>query len=264
MNLMKMIIILVSIVVSSVLAQDIPISVTSINSDQIEKLPTNSRNFFDIIKATAGINLSSNSNHADYDRRGGITLRASTDAHGSNLPFIKNVPVLNTFRWDIGVQYEQLGSKLTTKNSWEGGKSNNKIKFRFNYLSFPITFAYDLLFLPCELYFMSGLTPRFLIAGRENWKYKSTYNLGGIDYTDTQKGEEDIKKYTNTFDMGLVFGFGQPFNWKDHNFNVEATYEMGLFNIWNNSDSDSDDSGDSKLKNNSFKLTASYVIPLKK
>ena len=263
MRITKISISLASFVVSSLIAQDIPISVTQIDRDMLKKLPE-SRNCLDIIEFTAGINSSSTTNHADYKRRPGITLRVSTDSDGSKVPLIKNVPVLNTFRYNVGFQYDQLGSKLSTSNSWEGGKSSNDIKLRLNYLSFPMTFAYDLLFLPCQLYLMSGFTPRFLIGGTENWKYKSSYESGGMEYSDTQKGEEDIKDYTKTFDLGFVIGFGKPFSWKNHNFNLEATYEKGLFNILDNSNSDSEDSGDSKLKNSSLKLTASYVLPIRK
>jgi hypothetical protein len=263
MKIMRISIIIASIVISNLTAQDVPISVTEIDRDMIEKLP-NSRKFLDILKIHAAVNISTTTNHADYNRRPGISIGVSTDSDGSKVPLIKNVPVLNTFRYNVGFQYEQLGSKLSTSNSWEGGKSSSVIKLRLNYLSFPMTFAYDLLFLPCQLYLMSGFTPRFLIGGTENWKYKSSYESGGMEYSDTQKGEEDIKDYTKTFDLGFVIGFGKPFSWKNHNFNLEATFEKGLFNIWDNSNSDSEDSGDSKLKNSSLKLTASYVLPIRK
>ena len=256
-------IILTSFIICNLMAQDIPVSVTTIDRDMIEKLPE-SRNFFDVLKATAGINSSSTTNHDDYDRRGGITLRASTDSDGSNVPFIKNVPVLNTFRYDVGVQYEQLGSKLSTSTSWEGGKSSSDIKLRFNYLSFPMTFEYDLSFIPCFLYLTSGFTPRFLIGGTENWKYKSSYQSGDMEYSDTQKGEQDIKEYTNAFDLGFTIGIGKPFSWRNHNFDLEIAYEKGLFNVWDDSNSDSEESNNFKLKNNSLKFTASYIISMRK
>lgn len=50
-------------VVDSIIAQDAPISVTTISSDEISKLP-DSRNFLDILKINTAINSSSTTNRA--------------------------------------------------------------------------------------------------------------------------------------------------------------------------------------------------------
>ena len=254
-HLMQIVYILFCFVISNLIAQDVPISVSRID---IEEFPE-ARNLSDFLYIGTGINSSSTVNTVEYDRRSGISLAVGAVLNGSGVPLIRDVPVLSDLRYNIGLGIEQFGSKFSTSDTWDSGEYSNDVKLRLNYLSFPITVEGML----CQAYLLAGLKFRFLLGGTESWKYTSVWYSGDMEYSDTEKGEEDIKDYVKNFDFGFVFGAGMPFQWKSHLFRLEANYEIGLRNIWDYSDSGSNDSNSSSLKNNSFKLSASYIIPRK-
>jgi len=205
-----------------------------------------------------GINSSSTTNHIDYDRLIGMSFGIGTLMGGSDLPLIKDVPVLSNLNYNFGFQFEQFGSKWGESDQWDGGEYNNDYEFRFHYLSFPLLVEYTL----CNAYLMGGLKPRILIGGTENWKFKSVQFSGDMKISDTSSGDEDIKDYLKTLDFGLVFGAGMPLTWKDHNFRVEAKYEIGLRDIADFPGSDSDASNNSSLKNNSFLVSFAWQLAM--
>jgi hypothetical protein len=254
-QIIQIVVFSLSLIVSSINAQ----TVTSINADELKKLPKG-RSLSDYLYIGAGINSSSTVNTIDYDRRPGISFDAGVVLKGGSVPFIKDVPVLSDLRYNIGIGFEQFGSKFSTSDTWDGGEYSNDVKLRFNYLSFPITVEGML----CQAYLLGGLKFRFLLGGTESWKYTSVWYSGDMEYSDSEKGEEDVKDYVKNFDLGFVVGTGMPFQWKNHLFRLEAKYEIGLRNIWDDSDSGSSGSNSSSLKNNSFKLSASYLIPFGK
>lgn len=254
-QIIQIVVFSLSLIVSSISAQ----AVTKLNVDEIEKLP-NARNLSDFLYVGTGINSASTVNTIDYGRRTGISFGVGVVLNGGSVPFVKDVPVLSDLRYNIGLGIEQFGSKFSTSDTWEGGEYSNDVKLRLNYLSFPITVEGML----CQAYLLAGLKFRFLLGGTESWKYTSVWYSGDMEYSDTEKGEEDVKDYVKNFDTGFVFGAGMPLQWKSHLFRLEAKYEIGLRNIWDDSDSGSNGSSSSSLKNNSFNLSASYVIPWKK
>jgi hypothetical protein len=205
-----------------------------------------------------GLNSSSTTNSIDYDRRLGTSFGVGTRLDGGDLPLVNNVPALSDLKYNFGFQFEQFGSKWSESDQWDGGKYNNEIELRFNYLSFPLLVEYML----CNAYLIGGLKPRILVGGTESWKFKSVYYSGDMEYSDTSSGDEDIKDDMKTLDFGLVFGAGLPFSWKDHNFRVEAKYEIGLRDISDYSDSSSNGSSSSSLKNNSFLISFAWQLAL--
>ena len=72
--------------------------------------------------------------------------------NGGGVPFIKDVPVLSDLNYNIGIGFEQFGSKYSTSDTWEGGDYSNDVKLRLNYLSFPITVEGML----CQAYLLAG------------------------------------------------------------------------------------------------------------
>ncbi|MEE9189392.1 MAG: porin family protein [Candidatus Neomarinimicrobiota bacterium] len=202
----------------------------------------------------AGLNSSTTTNHEDYDRRAGLTFGVGTILDGSDLPGINNISVLSDLRYDLGIKFEQFGSKWGDSQSWEGGRFSESFDLRFTYLSFPLLVQYVL----CEAYLMGGLKPRFLVGGTEGWKITTVFSSDDMETKNVESGEEDIKDDLKTLDFGLVFGAGYPFNWRDYNFRVEAKYEMGLRDIWDGSNGSSDFS----LKNNNFSLTFAWQLGL--
>ncbi len=203
-----------------------------------------------------GLNSSSTTNHIDYDRLIGTSFGVGTIMDGGDLPLIKDIPVLSTLNYNIGFHFDQFGSKWGESDKWDGGEYSNDYEFRFNYLSFPLLVEYTL----CNAYLMGGLKPRILIGGTEKWKFKSVYLSGDMEYSDTDSGDEDIKDYLKTLDFGLVFGAGMPLTWKEHNFRVQATYEIGLRDIADFPGSNSDNSNNSSLKNNSFLVSFAWQL----
>jgi hypothetical protein len=201
-----------------------------------------------------GINSSSTTNHIDYDRLIGTSFGVGTIMDGGDLPLIKDVPVLSTLNFDIGFHFEQFGSKWGESDQWEGGEYSNDFDWRFNYLSFPLFVEYML----CKAYLLGGLKFRFLVGGTESWKFTTV--SGDMKYSDS--GDEDIKDSLKTLDYGLVFGAGMPFTWKDQNFRIEAAYEIGLRDIADFPDSNSSDSNNSSLKNNSFLVSFAWQLAL--
>jgi hypothetical protein len=224
---------------------------SSVAKVEIEEIPQ-VRDIFDNFYLSMGINLSSTTNHIDYDRRPGITFGISTDMDGSTIPFIKNVSVMKNFRYQLAIGYEQFGSKWSESEKWAGGESSNKVKFRFNYIAPRISFTYDIKSIPGKPYVKAGLKPRILVGGTESWKFKIVGTLEGMEYSDTQKGERDIKDNLKTLDFGFVLAVGKPFTVKGQDFTGELKYEFGLRNIWDFSESDMNGSNNSKLKNNTI------------
>ncbi len=254
---MQILVFLLSLVITGLNAQS---SVAKIDKDEIKKLPQ-ARNIFDVIYLESGVNLSSTTNHINYDRRTGITFGVSTDMDGSTIPFIKNVSILNNFRYQLAIGFEQFGSKWSESEKWESGESSNKVKFRFNYIAPRISFVYDIKSIPGEPYVIAGLKPRILVGGTESWKFKYVSNLEGMEYSETEKGEQDIKDNLKTLDFGFVIGVGKPFTFKGHNFIGELKYEFGLRNIWDFSESDMNGSNNSKLKNNTVNVIFGWRLP---
>ncbi|MHC4639887.1 MAG: porin family protein [Planctomycetota bacterium] len=188
----------------------------------------------------------------------GLTFGIGTVLEGGDLPVINGIPVLADLRYDVGIKFEQFGSRWGDSEDFNGSESSSTYKFRFNYLSFPLLVEYML----CEAYLMGGLKPRILLGATETWKFKDVYTSGDMRITDTHSGEEDIKHDIKTLDFGLMFGAGYPFSWRDYNFRVEAKYEIGLRDIWDGSDSGSNGSSDFSLKNNNFNLTFAWQLGL--
>ena len=175
-NGMQFLVFWISLVITCLNAQS---SMVKINNDEIEKLPQ-TRNIFDVIHLEAGVNLSSTTNGRDYDRRPGITFGISTDMDGSTVPFFKNVPIMSTLRYQIGIGFEQFGSKWSKTEKWEGGESSEKVKLRFNYIAPRISFVYDIKSIQGKAYVKAEVKPRFLIGGTDSWKMKIVKTFGFI------------------------------------------------------------------------------------
>lgn len=215
------------------------------------------RNIFDVIHLEAGVNWASTTNHIDYDRRLGIIFGVSTDMDGSTIPFIKNVPVINNFRYQIGLGFEQFGSKFNESEKWEGGEYSNEFKLRFNYIAPRISFVYDVKFLPGKTHVKAGLKTRILLSGTDSWKVKYT----NFEYSETDSGEEDIKDNLKKIDVGVLIGVGQSFSLYGKDFTAELLYEFGLRNIWDDSDSNMNGSNNTTLKNNGIQVIFGWRLP---
>jgi hypothetical protein len=99
------------------------------------------------------------------------------------------------------------------------------------------------------------------VGGTESWKFKYVSTLEGMEYSNTEKGEQDIKDNLKTLDFGFVIGVGKPFSVKGQNFVGELKYEVGLRNIWDFSEDNMDGSDDSKLKNNTVNVIFGWRLP---
>lgn len=131
-----------------------------------------------------------------------------------------------------GYKWEDAGYKETGK---------------YNYIEIPILLKYMVQMqssMTPSLFV--GLAPAFLMSAETDWDYGG--EIGAI-LGDT--GTEDVKDYTKSFDLGLVFGGGFDFALGNGKLLLDYRYTMGLTKI--------DDSADKlDVKNKAISITAGY------
>ena len=129
--------------------------------------------------------------------------------------------------WEVDVLYLQKGCRAET-----GDIRGN---FNLDEISVPVLLKFK---------FAPGTSP-FILAGGE-----AAYVLS---YKNTEGYKTDLKKFTKSFDYGLVFGGGLQLMMDTFGISIDARYHYGLVDLGN-------ESSGSHFKTSTFAFTACFLF----
>ena len=129
---------------------------------------------------------------------------------------------------------------------WEDG--DDTWKGKYNYLEVPILFKF---LIPTQgsvqPNIFVGPSVGFLLSANEEWDYEG------------ETGDEDVKDYLKSTDVGLAFGAGAAFTMGQGQLMLDVRYTMGMTKIYEAEANEVDpDAGEPEIKSKAISFMVGY------
>lgn len=150
-----------------------------------------------------------------------------------HLGVVAEIEITEEFFFQPELLYSSQG---TSYKDWEGARYTYDGKYKFNYLNIPLLAKY---YVGEGISVEAGPQIGFLLSAKDDWEVQST----------GETGDDKLKDYLNGIDFGLDFGVAYKL---ESGLNFGIRYNLGLSNIWENSDS--------KQKNSVIQVSLGYFF----
>lgn len=187
-----------------------------------------------------GLNLSS--------VRGDNTSDALLKA-GFNVGVVGNYEISDMFSAQAEILFSAKGYK--TDNSGNG-YTYDRSTLKYNYIEVPLLLKASIGNQQgIQGYALFGPSFNLLTSSFHNWEYEYISNTG---VAVASSGENNMKDYVNTFDLGLNLGVGATYATGLGKIFAEARYGYGLSNL--------DKQGTAKYYNTNLQFSVGYLFAL--